>query len=505
MPPPQVTPTPGVYPRGTVIADKYRVEGVLGVGGMGVVVSAEHVLLRQRVALKFLLGDVGTADAERFFREAHAAARIQSEHICRVMDVGILPDGIPYIVMEKLEGKDLATVLREGGPLHPASAADLVLEALDALSEAHTLGIIHRDLKPSNLFLASRTDGSIILKVLDFGISKLETDEAPRRSARGEALARAQGSAGRSPATERPVGTLTATFDVFGTPPYMPPEQLLSARDVDRRADIWSLGVILYELLTGTRPFAGGEAELVRKILSVEYVPIEHVRPDVPPELAHVVGRCLRKARDERFPDAGALAAALAPFASSQSNRNVERVLRLSRSDENAALPSTTPRALKAPVSPRSQLVMDVRAPNLAPPLTTRMATWVRTLPQGVTIFVLTAMIAASLAVAAMRMWPRAPLKSGLAAGSPVDPSAPAAATDPHARLPAPPTTAQPVATPEPSVAAGSVQSAAVAPRVTLPSRGATRAVPRPRPAPASSAAPASTSPTTDGLDLGRL
>jgi serine/threonine protein kinase len=510
---PQHAPTPGVYPRGTIIADKYRVEDVLGVGGMGVVVSAQHVLLRQRVALKFLLGDVGAADAERFFREAHAAARIQSEHICRVMDVGILPDGTPYIVMEKLEGKDLATVLREGGPLDPSAATDLVLEALDALSEAHTLGIIHRDLKPSNLFLAHRTDGSIILKVLDFGISKLESEDNVKRSLRGEAVARAHEKP-TAMRTDRPLGTLTATFDVFGTPPYMPPEQLVSARDVDRRADIWSLGVILYELLAGARPFSGTEPELVRKILNVEYVPLDRLRPDVPAGLARVIDGCLRRSPNERFADAGALAAALAPFASSQSNRNVERVLRLTKSDENPALPMTTPRALQAPRSPRSPRnpagspstgVQALAAPAQAPtppPVVTRMATWVRTLPQGITIFVMIATIAGSLTVVGVGLWKRGQRSKTIApVAASAEPNAPASQTPPPS-TPTSPATSEPAVPTTASAADAPSASASAAPRAGAPPRG-NKAKPRASPAP--NATTPSTASTTDGLDLGRL
>ena len=223
---------------GDILAGKYRVEKVLGVGGMGVVVAAMHLELDKRVALKFLLKSAAENPAvvARFAREARAAAKIQSQHVARVSDVGTLENGIPYIVMEHLEGCDLSDVLTRQGPLPPGAAVDYVLQACEAIAEAHAAGFIHRDLKPSNLFLARQADGAEIVKVLDFGISKaVLVDSEPPTSVRQ--------------------GALTGTTEIFGSPMYMSPEQLKASRDVDARADIWALGIILYELCTGTSPF----------------------------------------------------------------------------------------------------------------------------------------------------------------------------------------------------------------------------------------------------------
>src|SRR5688572_12056721 len=220
---------------GQILAGKYRVENVLGIGGMGVVVAAQHVQLGQRVALKFLNDEVCARPeaVDRFMREARAAVQIQSEHVARVTDVGQLENGSPYIVMEYLEGTDLAAVLRSRGPLPVEEAVDYVLQAAEAIAVAHRLRIVHRDLKPANLFLTQRPDESSLVKVLDFGISK--------------AL---DGSMGALSGL-----TTNSAVNVIGSPLYMSPEQFKSAKDVDTRSDIWSLGVIIHELVTGAYPF----------------------------------------------------------------------------------------------------------------------------------------------------------------------------------------------------------------------------------------------------------
>src|SRR6478735_1771747 len=218
---------------GQLFAGKYRVERVLGRGGMGVVIAARHLLLDELVAIKFLLPEaLQSAEAvARFEREARAAVKIKSEHVARVTDVARLENGTPYMVMELLRGRDLAAQLREGGPLPLAEVTDYLLQAGEAIAEAHGLGIVHRDLKPANLFLTKRADGSPCIKVLDFGISKLTNASSTRD----------QG--------------MTKTATVMGSPFYMSPEHLMSSRDVDMRTDIWALGVICFELLTGKLPF----------------------------------------------------------------------------------------------------------------------------------------------------------------------------------------------------------------------------------------------------------
>ena len=293
---------------GDVLAGKYRVEKVLGQGGMGVVVAATHLQLDQRVALKFLLPEAlqRPETLGRFAREARAAAKIRSEHIARVIDVGSLESGLPYIVMEYLEGSDLAGVLAKRGPLPVAQAAELTLEACDALAEAHSLGIVHRDLKPANLFLARAPDQTECVKILDFGISKMASPEAAEFN-------------------------MTQTGAIVGSPYYMSPEQMRSSRSVDARTDIWSLGVILYELVSGRVPFdAPTLPQLCGMILTEAPPALGQWRGDVPIRFQGLVARCLEKDVGMRFQTVAELAVALAEFAPARAGRSVERILRLS-------------------------------------------------------------------------------------------------------------------------------------------------------------------------------
>ncbi|HEY2515935.1 MAG TPA: serine/threonine-protein kinase [Polyangiaceae bacterium] len=287
---------------GDVLAGKYRVERVIGAGGMGVVVAARHLQLDQLVALKFVVQSVldETMATERFLREARAAVKLKSEHVAKVMDVGTLENGAPFMVMEYLEGSDLSAVIEREAPLPVEMATDFLIQACEALSEAHAHGIVHRDLKPQNLFLTKGVGGAHLVKVLDFGISKI-----------------------RQPAGAQ---NLTQTTTVMGSPLYMAPEQMRSARHVDHRTDIWALGVVLHEMLTKKLPFeAESMTELALKIVQDPLVPIEHLRPDLPPELAAVVHRCLEKDLNRRFADAGELAEALEPFAPAASRVIVDR------------------------------------------------------------------------------------------------------------------------------------------------------------------------------------
>jgi eukaryotic-like serine/threonine-protein kinase len=291
---------------GTVLAGKYRVERILGQGGMGVVVAATHLQLDKRVALKFLLPEVSKNRelVARFSNEARAAGKIQSEHVAKMLDVGALEDGAPYLVMEYLEGSDLAAVLRARGALPGQEAIGYVLQACEALAEAHVAGIVHRDLKPANLFLTSRADGSPCIKVLDFGISKA-------------ALAGAEGG-------------LTQTSAMMGSPNYMAPEQLRSARHVDARADIWALGITLHELLTGEVAFqAESVAELYVYILQNPPAPLRLRRPEAPPGVEAIIFRCLEKDPNRRFANVGELAAALGEFARPEARISVERISRI--------------------------------------------------------------------------------------------------------------------------------------------------------------------------------
>ena len=274
---------------GDVIADKYEVTKVVGMGGMGIVVAARHRELDKLVALKFMHEEVARNEhaIDRFLREARAAARLQNEHVGRVLDVGRMHDGVPYIVMEYLEGHDLAAVLEQHGALDVSNAIAYVLQTCEAMAEAHAQGIIHRDLKPQNLFVTVRPDGRPLLKVLDFGISKALFAQAA-----------------------------TATHATMGSPAYMSPEQMKSAKSVDARADVWSLGVILYQLLSNTLPWHGDTiTETMLKVLSDPLPPLSTVRPGLPVALVATVERCLEKDRDLRFASVTELARALEPFA----------------------------------------------------------------------------------------------------------------------------------------------------------------------------------------------
>ncbi len=293
---------------GDILDGKYRVERVLGIGGMGVVVAAQHIQLDEKVALKFLLPEAlhNSEAVARFVNEARRAVKIKSEHVARVTDVGTLPNGAPYMVMEYLDGSDLSAWLTERGPLDIEQAVDFVLQACIAVAEAHGLGIVHRDLKPANLFCVRRADGQLAIKVLDFGISKM-TD------------------LGRG--SEPPRMSVTKTSAIMGSPLYMSPEQMRSSKSADARSDIWALGVILYELFTARVPFDGEAAtEVAVKVSMYPPPPLREIRPDIPVALEAVILRCLEKDRQQRYPNVAELALALLPFAPKRAKGSVERI-----------------------------------------------------------------------------------------------------------------------------------------------------------------------------------
>ena len=278
---------------GAVLAGRYRVDRVLGQGGMGIVVQAMHLQLHQPVAMKFLLPEVlgNQQVVQRFLREAQAAVRLKSEHVARVIDVGSLETGAPYMVLEYLEGADLSNVSR--AQLTVGGIVDLMLQACEALAEAHSLGIVHRDVKPANFFITRGADGVPLLKVLDFGISK-------------------------TPVTGI---NLTATQAVMGTPAYMSPEQMRSSRDVDHRSDIWALGVVLYELLQGAPPFGGDTFSSM--VIKVVTDPLPQLTVQLPGDLAAIVYRCLEKDPARRFQNVAELAHALAPYAQTETQASI--------------------------------------------------------------------------------------------------------------------------------------------------------------------------------------
>lgn len=290
-----------MFQPGTVIADKYRVERCLGSGNMGLVFEATHLILRQRVALKVLHPERRTVPgaAERFLREARAASRLRTQYVARVFDMGETDAGLVYMAMEFLEGEDLLKRLERVGPFGVSEAVSYVLQACEGLAEAHGVDLVHRDIKPSNLFRAIAPDGTASIKLLDFGLSKIR---GPQDS------------------------FITKDTTLLGSPVYMAPEQLMNASDVDARADIWALGVVLYELLTGVLPFlATTLSGLSTAIAERTPDPPSRLRPDLPPGLDDVVLRCLRKAPQERWPNVAALVTALTPWAPAALRGSAER------------------------------------------------------------------------------------------------------------------------------------------------------------------------------------
>jgi eukaryotic-like serine/threonine-protein kinase len=325
---------------GEMIAGKYRVEKVLGVGGMGMVLAARHVELHELRAIKLMLSSLGACPeaVERFLREARAAVRLKSEHVAKVYDVGRLEDGSPYMVMEYLEGSDLAAILKAHGPMSVADAVTRVLEVCEGLAEAHAAGIIHRDLKPANLFLTRAADGSPSMKILDFGISKILP------------------TAGNNPTFD-----MTTTGAVLGSPHYMSPEQMRSTRNVDARTDIWALGVILYKLTTGVVPFAAETLpQLCGMVFQQAAAPPSRRRAGLPAAFDAVVLRCLEKQPAQRYGDVAELAMALLPFGGEGARVSVDRINRTL--GVTASRPgigsSTVPMAAVTPVPVPAQLAL---------------------------------------------------------------------------------------------------------------------------------------------------
>ncbi|MGH7297887.1 MAG: serine/threonine-protein kinase, partial [Polyangiaceae bacterium] len=317
----QYTPVNPYPQQGEVLDGKYRVEQLLGEGGMGAVAKATHLLRRAPVALKFMSPAVLALQGavERFVNEGVAASQIDSDHVVKVFDVGRLPTGAPYLVMEFLDGQDLGQLLAQaGGRLDTTRAVHFALQILRALQTAHASGIIHRDMKPSNCFVIHKDGEPDFVKLVDFGISKVRSDDASGQSA-----------------------NLTRTNSALGTPLYMSPEQARSPRDVDHRADLYSVGAILYELLTGRTPYtseSGEYTEILFKIFTTDPEPLRNLRPDVPEGLAQVIHQALVRDPNVRFSSASEMAEALAPYA---DERSATVIMRLRGGRGRSLLPPT--------------------------------------------------------------------------------------------------------------------------------------------------------------------
>jgi serine/threonine-protein kinase len=292
---------------GTVISGKYRVDSILGRGAMGVVVAATHLELREAIALKFLYAkNDGSEDFKsRFRREAQVSAKLRNEHITRVLDVGTWREGAMYMVMEYLAGNDLRKMIRTQGPFPIGAAVEYIVQVCEGVAEAHAHGIIHRDLKPSNLLVTKRADGSDLVKILDFGISKW--------TAMGE-----------------DEGELTQTGVVLGSPKYMSPEQLFGAGSVDSRTDIWSIGAILYELIAGRPPYDQPSLARICADLAGNKPPprLRDQRTEVTPELETVVLHCLERSVDLRIQSVAELAGDLLAAVGSPYSEQVRTRIR---------------------------------------------------------------------------------------------------------------------------------------------------------------------------------
>lgn len=304
---------------GDIIAEKFRLERLLGRGGMGFVMAARHIELDELFAIKFIENrtDSDVVAAGRFYREARATLRLKNEHVVRVFDASAgQGESMPYIIMEYLEGANLAAVLARSGVLPVTQAIDYVLQACEAIAEAHMLGIVHRDIKPSNIVLTAGAGDTPFIKVLDFGISTGPNDK-------GEVDF-----------------TLTETGAVFGSAAYMSPEQLRSTKHVDHRADVWSLGVVLHELVCGAAPFDAESSVALSIAIAMDApLPMRQMRPDAPPELERIVLACLEKDREARVQSVAELANLLRPLASPRGVQSCDIIERIASAGPPPSLP----------------------------------------------------------------------------------------------------------------------------------------------------------------------
>ncbi len=332
--------TDEIHP-GDVIAGKYRVRAILG-RNHGLLVEGFHTEFDQRVVIKILLAGHGEArEIERFRREARTLAKLESEHVARIIDVGTEPDGSFYLIRQHLDGVDLGSFIRQNGPIALADAVLTILQIAEAVAETHGHGIIVRELQPGHLFLTQRAGGAPLMKITDFGTAKLMRDAA----------------------APGPTGELTATA-MFGLSPYSSPELLRKAKNVDVRTDVWSLGAILYELITGRPPFAGETALLMLQITREEPTPASHLVPALPPEVDQILDWALAKDVDARFKNVHAFAHALLPYATAEGQVLIERIGQMAEASRTKRRGGSTP----PPSFPASRSSATPHVPTMPPP-----------------------------------------------------------------------------------------------------------------------------------------
>ena len=334
---------------GEVVGGRYRIERIVAEGGMGIIVAAYHLELEEQVAIKFLKEEFASKPeiVGRFAREAKAAARIKCEYTPTVFDVGVSQERGPYIVMEYLEGEDLELVLETSGRLPFARATELIMQAGEAIAVAHANGVIHRDIKPANLFLVKGDQAMPVVKVLDFGVSKT----ALSGNVFGGAI------------------SLVKTQSLVGSPIYMSPEQIRGKEEVTYTADVWSLGAVLYELVTGVTAFNGSSiTELCASVLESEPRPVTDHVPDIPAGLAETIMRCLEKKPRRRFQSAAELIVALAPYAPTRARMVVDRAIAVSKAAGLVPASFAAPTTL-APPPPSSHAPVIIPAPSSLPRL----------------------------------------------------------------------------------------------------------------------------------------
>jgi serine/threonine-protein kinase len=340
---------------GDVVDGKYRIERLIGEGAMGCVYRAHHLVLGHSVAIKLLREAAETEEVRtRFVREGRATMALRSDHVVRVFDMGVLPSSTPYMVLELLEGTDLRSLLSTRGALEVPEAVDYVLQVCEALAEAHLNGIVHRDIKPQNLFLTRRPNGAPCVKLLDFGVSKMEE---------------------RSPSSHE----LTMSQVMLGSPVFASPEQIRDSSKVDARTDVWSLAVVLYMLVGGGRPFDGADLPALCASIMVDAPrPLSSRCPAVPTELEAVIFRGFEKSREKRTPNVAELARQLAPFATSQGRVSAERVLHVYPASSSIAvapsnaLPIQPATATNPTSKDLSSTVTSVEGTAIDPPLSAR-------------------------------------------------------------------------------------------------------------------------------------